>query len=410
MGALLLSVPVLTQADPAPTGYDLLFQAGEQILPGPNGGPSALQQLTQRLPHSEDLKNERLAVARNAPALVLLRQALQKSIEFPLVTDYQASFGNVGLKSRELARQLAQESDVRFGDGDYTGAMQSRLDVFELAVRFEHGPLINSLTGTAIASIGRTNFVKIASKLNATQCQSALARLQAIEANQATFAEVLTREQGQTQQMLVSSLPAIQKDSLTPEGRERAGLSEDAVAQVAALTPAQLQTDIEQVFAPIIANARLSYGSQAPLTPPTITNPLLEGLTSILTLPQTRFRFERSHAQDRLLLAALELRTSKLVLWDYPDRFTPLTDPFSPDSKPLIYKKTVDSYLLYSLGPDGKDDGGTGAQMYAVSLNTSEIDDNRNPENFGWPKKPVGPTSADRLPPDFKGDIVQTPF
>jgi len=32
-------------------------------------------------------------------------------------------------------------------------------------------------------------------------------------------------------------------------------------------------------------------------------------------------------------------------------------DPFV-EKKPLIYKKTAKGYLLYSVGPDGVDDGG----------------------------------------------------
>ncbi len=96
-----------------PTGYDLLVQAGDKILPGPNGGASNAD---PTISPAENLKRERLAVARNAPALALVRLALQKTVDVPEPTTAIFDF-KFNARARELARQFSQESDVRLATG-----------------------------------------------------------------------------------------------------------------------------------------------------------------------------------------------------------------------------------------------------------------------------------------------------
>jgi hypothetical protein len=78
-----------------------------------------------------------------------------------------------------------------------------------------------------------------------------------------------------------------------------------------------------------------------------------------------------------MLLAAL--RKFMAVKGQYPDRLEDLVpeylsqlpeDPFSPDKK-FIYKKSSDSMILYSVGPDMTDDGGS--TLSDRSSNTGDI-------------------------------------
>lgn len=66
------------------------------------------------------------------------------------------------------------------------------------------------------------------------------------------------------------------------------------------------------------------------------------------------------------MLTTLALKAYHLEHNHYPDNLSQLTpeyiskvpnDPFGLNTQ-LKYKKTVNKYLLYSIGPDGKDDGG----------------------------------------------------
>jgi hypothetical protein len=56
--------------------------------------------------------------------------------------------------------------------------------------------------------------------------------------------------------------------------------------------------------------------------------------------------------------AALAIERYRLTTGHLPDKFTDsaLVDPF--DGQPLRYKKLAKGYVVYSIGEDGKDDGG----------------------------------------------------
>jgi hypothetical protein len=92
-------------------------------------------------------------------------------------------------------------------------------------------------------------------------------------------------------------------------------------------------------------------------------------LAAYRSLRQNEQRFrekcDRSENAVRLMRTDMALRLYRLEKSSYPARLEELVpqyldsvpiDPFS--EKPLIYKPQTNSYLLYSIGPDRKDDGG----------------------------------------------------
>lgn len=401
-GALLLSAPVLAQQPPVaapepapdvvpaaePSGYDLLVQAGGKILPGTNGLPSSQDKLTA----DENLRRQRVAVKRNAPALALVRQALQKPITVPLITDTKEPGLRTNEQMRELARQFWQEADVRLADGDFAGAMNSRLDIIEMGVAFERGNFISMSVGTAIEAIGRKDIAKIASHLDATQCRAAVMRLKAIEERRPTFTEVMQQEEQQTQILSVNTLgdlADVLKANATPEQRQNNGIDEAEFARIAALTPEKLRSDVTAIFATIIESAKRPFSASLTIQPPAEINPLLQVTLDTFAKPQSRFSYERAHAANLLLLGGLELRAQKLEAGTYPDTFTTPVDPFSPNASPLVYKKTNEGYLLYSVGPDGKDDNGAALQTLRTNPTTGVR------------------TIVDQLMVESTGDIVQ---
>jgi hypothetical protein len=79
-----------------------------------------------------------------------------------------------------------------------------------------------------------------------------------------------------------------------------------------------------------------------------------------------RARHDRSQAELRLLRTDIALRLFRSGRGKFPRKLDELIpnhldsiplDPFS--GKPLVYEWRTNSYLLYSIGPDGKDDRGT---------------------------------------------------
>lgn len=392
-GALL--VPAHAQTPVAPqnaprqsvkSGYELLAEAGAKILPD--------YSVYEKMPAAEKLQKQRLIVARNAPALQLLREALQKPIAVPLSTNIaEIPALRVGARVRELARQLDLESDVRFADGDFAGAINSKLDSVELGIAFENGPVLASLVGIAMEAIGRRNIEKSAARLNPEQLHAAATRLVALEARRPAFAAVLQRELLEKQSyypaMLAATLKTVRGNPAAPQDDT---FSAADYLVLEKLSPQTLTSNLARAYSPRIANARLPFASASDSAIPADLDPLSR--LSILALPvrEQRFPLERSVAQNRLLIAALELRALKLESGSYPTQFNAPLDPFSPDAKPLVYKKTATGFLLYSVGPDGKDDS-------AGEIQTVETGEDTGAK-----------TVTARLAPNSTGDIVQNPF
>jgi hypothetical protein len=75
---------------------------------------------------------------------------------------------------------------------------------------------------------------------------------------------------------------------------------------------------------------------------------------------------DRELARVDLIRVAVAIAGYKAEHGKYPDRLEDLAPAHIPElpldrytDKPLVYKKTDDGYLLYALGPNLKDDGGT---------------------------------------------------
>ncbi len=380
--------PAALPAPAAPGGYQMLVEAGTLVLPGENGSPSAAETLAP----DENLRRQRAAVSRNAPALALARLALAQPIAVPPAQNYDdLQLKNFG-KMRELARQFIQESAVRFADGDFIGALDSRLDCIEMGAAVSRGPIISMLVGVAIEGVGRNKIEPIAAKLDASQSRAAAMRLQKIEARRPNFAQVIRLEGAETLRLTLSLLPGdkARADLATPEGREKAKVSEKEVRQALATTPEQLRADNARLFNTAAGAARIAPRLAAMVPYPRDLNPLTAQSLDVLRRPQLRTTYERNVAQSRLLMAALELRAQKLD-GSYPAAFAAPSDPFS-DSQPLIYKRDGESYLLYSIGPDGKDNGGRAIQGQRAEFD-AETGQTRTFKTRG-------------IGPDAKGDIL----
>lgn len=122
-----------------------------------------------------------------------------------------------------------------------------------------------------------------------------------------------------------------------------------------------LMENYSSVMDAYIAEARKPYVNAQAVPQP--TDPLTRALVS--QLPMRHFDFARSETGASLMITALALRAYKLEHGTYPESLKMLvpaylravpTDPFGTST--LRYKKQGAIYLLWSIGPDKKDDGG----------------------------------------------------
>ena len=118
------------------------------------------------------------------------------------------------------------------------------------------------------------------------------------------------------------------------------------------------------------ATPPLRAKTQQPGTPPLPKVPGWAGMTEVLgdELPSVGERAEVNESKRRLLVVALGVEVHKQKLGDYPEKLADLEAidwPTCEDNltgKPFHYQRKGDSYLLYGVGGNLKDDGGTPPQ------------------------------------------------
>ena len=339
---------------------------------------------------AEKLKHQRAMVAQNAPALVLLRQALARGIAAPPFKSTLEDDPFLLLApAREMAQQLVQEADVRAADGDALGAVNTDFDALALGAQIGRGPFVASLTGIALTRIARQSLESHAPLLRAPQLRAVAARWEKLDATRLSYAQVI----GAYEQNELKQLEPIVAD---PEQLKVLGLSGNfkpmEKRQLQTLTPAEFRANFHSVVQNALARAAWPYRSAAEAAPIQAGDPVSQWSAQLFSQPLTRLNFTQDAALNTLSLAALKLRATKLETGAYPDQFDAGVDPFSPALAPLVYRREGDKYLLYSVGPDGKDDGG-------AAISTVETD-----RETGAPKVTA------RLQPQSTGDIVAPVF
>ena len=388
---------------PVKSGYDLFVEARALIKDGPNGEPLS----TETLAPDENLRLQRLGAARNAPALAKLRAALKAYIVFP-APDFSTPEGaksrlETNEAVRQFARQFAQEAAVRAADGDAVAAAQSSLDALELSGQSARGPVLDALIGAASASIARKSLLKNAGALNAAQLREVAANWEKISGTFPTYAQTL-RDEEQIQMRLIYQNSAadiarlsdpvvmaaatadLKKASdsgqLTAEQIEQGN---ESLAQMKGLTFADVNADLRAIFDEALKRADQPYFVIKTAAPLRAANPLTAFSAQFLNGTGNRFFSDRDLVNNRELVAALRLRAVKLESGSYPETFDAGADPFSPTLAPLIYKRAGDSYVLYSVGPDGADENGAEIQTAVTDAKTG------------------AKTLTDRLAPNFDG-------
>ena len=137
-------------------------------------------------------------------------------------------------------------------------------------------------------------------------------------------------------------------------------------AQIDAESPEEVMSSCTKFMDAEIHNSALPYPDFLRAPVPTVPTDIISQ-EAVMPLDFLRREREGCYALDELLATMLALKAYHSEIDGYPSTLEALTpkylaripiDPFT-DGKPMTYKLSAVGYLLYSVGPDGKDDGGT---------------------------------------------------
>lgn len=285
-------------------------------------------------------------------------------------------------QQRALARLLLFASDTSREGGDYAASARYALDAIRLGAQIQSGAyLIGGLVGGACEAIGRQALWQDVDLLDGPEARAANAELTDIIAKRPSFADILQNEEWLGQGGIVegfghakpSDLSEIQKETSAKDPRE---LFDRYTAKMDAF----------------IAAARQPYAKRQ--------FPDLSDKLSQTMIPAPRplfFKADFAMTEDELLDVSLSLRAYYADRKSYPDTLSALipkyleavpVDPFGK-GEPLHYKSAGTAYRLYSIGPDGIDDGG--AAIFDSNAKQDTPEERR---------------AALRVSIDSKGDIV----
>ncbi|MCI0335695.1 MAG: hypothetical protein L0228_21015 [Planctomycetes bacterium] len=306
LSKLLTPDPLPNTSLPTPNGYDDLLAAGRLVsatkFSGGAGGNFDYETATQKELAAEVAKSEpsyeRLTIGLSRPCLV--------PIEY-----YAGDLPDI-IQFRALARSVAGKARLAELEGRFDDAADAYIQVMTLGyVAPRGGLIIDGMVGVAMTSFGTPGIYRARKQLSLAKvgaCIDALARL---DANDEPYRDIEYRDRVWVQRS--SGWHGHLAQLLTDIADHDWGV------------PQLLGVDgYETVFAKRKAEVRL--------------------LISELAL--TRFH----HDHDRWPAALAELVPKYLPAIP--------ADPFDPTGQPIRYLRTDETYVLYSVGANGADEGG----------------------------------------------------
>jgi hypothetical protein len=170
-GRILRPAPIPLVALPQPNGYDDIREAGRLL------DNFALREAV--LAPGEDV---RLEIARHQHAFDLARAGLarecRRPVRFDLVNQDMEEHSNM----RSLARAFSAAASIAAADGDYARSAKCCLDVVRLGFVVGHGGLmIDGLVAHAIQGIGLDGLRDVYGKLSTDECREAVEVLVSVD-------------------------------------------------------------------------------------------------------------------------------------------------------------------------------------------------------------------------------------
>ena len=335
---------------PSPNAYDDYVEAGRilrdvdsRVLRG-GVGPRSARGLASAVPFPK----------AGEAALRRLRQGFAHRYHQPPSRSFDGGASDPRRRYaafRNLSRLLVAEGQARGARGGQAGAARSYIDGVRLGVDVAHGaPLGGALVGAACESIARRPFWNALEGMDASRARRAALELEALEERRVQLGQVLLEEKWSVQASLGQSDPEIER-----------GLSERLRGSWAR---SRTLSDYTPIINARIARARRPYAAPAPPVPAPRDAHSAQWTAS---LGDAAFSLVRNQAQSALLRTALALhayskengappRSLDQLVPRYLRR--PPPDPFALGKPLQLRLRGRNPYVLYSIGPDGRDNGG----------------------------------------------------
>ena len=334
---------------PSPNAYDDYVAAGRAQRDA--SGRPIIRDMELYQAQDADPNEELLKQAE--PALRRLRQGFTRPYMQPPLRSFQdwehdptrqySSF-------RQLSRLLVAEGNAKQERGDSEGAARSYLDGVRLGVDIAHGAsLIGAFVGMACETIACRPLWKALAQMDAATARRAAREMETLEERRVPLHQALLEEKWSMQAILSESDPGIERGVLDRLRGEMAR--------------SRTLSDYGPIIDAHVANARLPYASPKPAVPAP-TDRVSAQFTS--PLARAHFNFAHNQAQSALLRVSLAMHAYSKENGSPPRSLAALVpkylksvplDPFAIN-KALQLKVMGGKRVLYSIGPDGRDDGG----------------------------------------------------
>ncbi|HEY3282143.1 MAG TPA: hypothetical protein VGN26_07705 [Armatimonadota bacterium] len=367
---------------PDPNAYDEYVELSRRL------GPPALEPPEQPLPEgdgfperpavteAERLARDRRQVEASSKILAGIRRALPMGYQEPLTW---VPGGSPHYQYRQMACLLSAEGRLKEQDGDLAGALASYLDVIEMGVQIGRNAVYAGLlVGLAVEAIGLRRALMVAERLCAEDARVGARRLEQIAARRSGFVDPVMAEcrlglvclLDQLQQLTSSgghrpswrpSRGPLSGDGPTPElGRDVRRHGKEGVVRGFV---SMMDRHVSEAAGPYVlatwdvrARGRAGRRQQVPewvalwsSTGRSVWTQYLKSRTGMAVL-LVRLALQAYHLEHGRHAECLGDLVPE-YLSEAPD------DPFAA-SGPLICRREGEGFTLYSVGPDGVDDGG----------------------------------------------------
>jgi hypothetical protein len=341
--------------------------------------PDEVSKLRDEIAADAGLRHE--VVAQNAEALRLLRAGFAHPYYDPPEHAATLFESNYLWRCQQLARVLICEAGEHAAAGRYAQAIDSQLDAMRLGVDIGRGAPAMAMS-TLMTRTGRqTKLVNARiERLDAASAKAAARRLAAILASETLPVDSLRLERPYTAFLVGEQCRAVARDNSLWVGlsvnlrrpRIIAGCNRYLEALIAWLATGE-QGDRPTAPAPDSQRFGRYVDEFSPMHGPELRH------------------WWVNRAANELFVAALALQAWHAEHGAYPDTLDALVpgtldalprDPFS--GGPVKYRREGDEYVLYSVGPDRKDDGGRAVDKDAQGRPTQVVDRGAQDGDYVW--------------------------
>jgi hypothetical protein len=358
---------------PVPNGYDraahLLAKLDHASRPKrPEEWPDgSAAQLRAQLKPVQPLLDEMRACFRlpwRAPQWVQPRSAIPNHGFDSNLVIYQGA--EEDFLFQEYAKCFLAEANLAARRGDAAAAMRHALDAMELGSKVACGSSAMDTWWTwgACHDTGFPMAEGLVATLPAGALPTALQRVRQVRTGWPSFTAFLENSRIKSLGIITWSL---RDTPIRPPWQQFSAMIDSAQDGSvwkylrSALTPRRvILAHIDDQFRRRIVESRKPFRARRVPVP---SNDEVAALVSTLELDDP-WEWERAKTQLALLEVALAVRLSRLQRGGYPERLDEIDPRWLPSvprdcwDQPLCYRLKNGQPLIYSLGPDGKDDGG----------------------------------------------------